>query len=360
MPDGPSVVIRMDAGGRLGFGHAIRCLSLARRLRSERGGNVCFWSRSFPALERMFRKDGFEHTLVPDSTSEGDLLRNLADAHPSAVLVIDSLYDYTAKDILQLEDRVHSVMLQNPCDGAFLCDYAFFPSANVSEEVTGDPRWSSARAKLLYGPEYVLINEDVLSLVRAGIGGISDRIVITTGASDPEGVLLRALRWLNASDLRMDVLAMPGFDFSHRNELDHLQQDLRPNIQVRDFDLAELFTSRLAVCAFGVTTYELVFAGVPVITLGHIRQNDVSARTLEERYGCVRHLGLHSEVAGEAFLSCVSSMWGCDSAVRRQVLAAQRNLIDGKGMDRLMEIIVRLGTRERKSGLPLAAGGGLS
>lgn len=358
MPDA-QVVIRMDAGGRVGFGHAVRCLSLARRLRREHGVKVCFWSRSFPTLDDMFDKDGFDHTAVPDSVEEGEILKKLTATHPGAVLVIDQLHDYSAEDILQLDNRVSTVMLHNACDGAFLCDCAFFPSANVSEAILGDPRWSSSRAELLYGPAYVLINEDVLGLVQAGVEETSQRIVITTGASDPEGVLLRVLGWLNASDLQMDVLAMPGFDFVHRDELNRLKQNLRPNIRVGDFDLAGLFSSRLAVCAFGVTAYELVFAGVPVVTLGHIRQNDLAAEILEARHGCVRHLGLHTEVPGEVFLSCISTMWERDSVDRERAQQAQQNLIDGKGMDRLMDVIIGLRERSGQSGVSLNTSGGL-
>ena len=331
-------IIRVDAGEKIGFGHVIRSLSLARFLRTHYGIAAVFYSNPYTKLESIYRQNGFEY-IFNNGLSEIEFLHKIGDDAPGSIVFIDRLFPYGRDAIRNLRDRLKIIMFQNECEGMYECDYAIFPSAHLSDEMILNPQWSRAQVKFLYGPDYVIINESVLAFLNQQRGAKPHPyIAITTGASDPEGILIRTLEWINESEIEVPIKALYGFDFCHRSELESMLPKLKPSIEVREFNYDDLFSSRLAISAFGVTTYELVYANIPVITLGHIQKNAHGSEILQKRYGCNYHLGLFREVTREQLVSAIQLLWNNEektAAIKRN----QQGLIDGKGLERLGRII---------------------
>lgn len=332
------LAIRADAGGKTGFGHIVRSLALARYLRDQYRIETIFYSNPYGKLGVIYKQNGFEY-VFNQGFSEVDFLRRIAQDPSSLVLFIDKLFPYGRNAIGSLRDDLKIVMFHNECAGMYECDCVVFPSAHLSNEVILDPRWSESRAQLFYGPDYVIINESVISIMDQEPNGKADPyIAVTTGASDPKGMMLRIIEWVNKSELEMPVKALYGFDFCHKPDLDVLSPELRSNIEIKKFNYSDLFSARLAIAAFGVTTYELIYANVPVITIGHIRKNAIGSKALQERYGCNYHLGLFEEVTETRLISAIWTLWNEDEKLTT-IKRNQKGLIDGKGLDRLGQII---------------------
>ena len=332
------LLIRADAGGNLGFGHVSRCLSLAESVRAHYGIWIVFYSNPYAKLEEIYRKHGFEYVSNED-LSEAELLRKMGNDAPGSTILIDVQFPYGRDDIRSLGTGVKTVMLGNLCDGMRECDYVIFPSAHLGDQEILDLRKYDNRSKFLHGLDYVIINQSIMTFLDRREDSIPrPHIAITTGASDPEGILIRVLRWMNESDLDIPVKALYGFDFCHKAELASMLPKLRPNIEVKRFNYDDLFSSRLALSAFGVVTYELIYAGIPVITVGHATPNDLGGKALQGRYRCNHHLGLFREVSREQLVSCVRDLWGQEEglAVMRR---NQAGLIDGGGLERIGRII---------------------
>lgn len=331
-------VIRADAGEKVGFGHILRSLSLAKFLRTHYGIVAVFYSNPYKKLESTYRQNGFEY-ILNSGLSEIEFLNKIGDDAPGSIVFIDRLFPYGRDTIQNLRDRLKIIMFQNECEGMYECDYAVFPSAHLSDQMILSPQWSRARAKFLYGPDYVIINESVIAFLNQQRGAKPrPYIAITTGASDPEGILVRTLEWINESEIDVPVKALYGFDFCHRSELEFMFPKLKPSIEVREFNYDDLFSARLAISAFGVTTYELVYANIPVITIGHVQKNALGSEILQKRYGCNYHLGLFREVTREQLISAIQVLWNHEEKLA-VIKRNQQGLIDGKGLERLGQII---------------------
>ncbi|MFC1521630.1 hypothetical protein ACFL6Y_04395 [Elusimicrobiota bacterium] len=236
-------------------------------------------------------------------------------------------------------------MFQNECEGMFESDYAIFPSAHLSDGVIGDQRWAKAHSKLMHGPDYIIVNEQVRGMKNNDSNSVP-HIAITTGASDPGGILLELIKWLNESNITVNVKILFGFDFCFRAELESMCSLVKPTIEVKEFNYKDLLSATLAVSTFGVTPYELIYANIPVITLGHIQKNSIGGETLQRRYGCNYHLGLFQGVDREQFISTVELLWN-SSETLLAMKKKQKNLIDGKGLERVGKLIANCCMRQR-------------
>lgn len=332
-----SFIIRVDAGKKLGFGHAIRSLSLAKHLRDIHRINTIFYSRPNNKLEEMYRKWDFEY-VIDAASEETEILERIKAENSCGVIFIDRLYPFDRETIRRLKRDLKIIMFHNECEGMYESDYAIFPSAHLSDDLINCGEWPRAKAIFLHGPEYVLINETVANFSKLKKEEANRYICITAGASDPSGLLIQALKWINESDMNEKVIALTGFDFCHKAALKALIPHLKSTIRVKKFNYEDLLSSYIAVSTVGVTTYELIFANIPMITIGHIKKNADAGEILERRYGCNYHLGLIEHVTKEQFISSIRCLLESDN-IFSTIRQNQINLIDGKGIERIAKII---------------------
>lgn len=322
----------------MGFGHVVRSLSLAEFLGEHYGIGATFYSNLYAGLDEVYGRHGFK-CVLNDDLPEAEFLRKIGGDDPESVVLIDNRFPYSGDDIRGLGSAVRTIMLGNACDGMHECDYMIFPSGHLDGHAVLEMEQSRGRAKLLYGLDYVIIGKSVVdSLSQRGDAAPRAHVAIATGASDPEGILTQALKWMNENDLGVPVKALYGFDFCHRAELESMLPELGPDIEAKAFNYDDLFSSRLVLSAFGITTYELIYANVPTITVGHIRATDQGGRTLQRRYGCNHHLGLFQDIDGKRLVSCIRDLWAGEeelAAMRRK----QADLIDGRGLERVGRIV---------------------
>lgn len=322
----------------MGFGHALRSLALAKYFRNRFEIETVFYSNPYEKLESLYQKNAFQY-IFNRGLSEIELLHKIGDDNPDSILFIDKLFPYDRYTIRDLRNKLKIIMFHNECEGMYESNYAIFPSAHLSDEIIQNQQWSKVHAKFLYGPDYVIINEQVVDFSEHYKTAVSmPYIAITTGVSDPEGILIQTLEWFNESEITANIKALYGFDFYHKGKLEEMLPYLKPTIEVKGFSYSDLFSSRLAISAFGVTSYELIYANIPVITLGHIQKNAMGGEILQRRYACNYHLGLFKEITRDQFISAIQLLWNCEEALRA-IKKNQKNLIDGNGLKRLSKII---------------------
>ncbi|MCD6419549.1 MAG: hypothetical protein J7L41_02375, partial [Synergistetes bacterium] len=149
---------------------------------------------------------------------------------------------------------------------------------------------------VLWGLEYVIINEDVRDRKpKVSVPNTVERIAVTTGGSDPEGVLfwlIDAMRYI-CKDTSVSFLI--GKAFKHRDRLSMVK--LPKNFSLRPYSLDAIVDSDVVISAFGITVYELIYLRIPALIVSHTKENAISANVLKERCGCIETLGFFREVS---------------------------------------------------------------
>jgi spore coat polysaccharide biosynthesis protein SpsF len=173
------------------------------------------------------------------------------------------------------------------------------------------------------------------------------------GGSDPQGLTLRAAQALAPLDPVFRIRFVIGTGTTDAAKVAAKVVALKSNYETVEGadDLATEYASAdLALCAFGVTAYELAAFGVPAIYLGLSEDHARSASAFEAA-GMGVSLGVAGQVDDDAILASVKALMN-DSARRREMRSAGLSILDGGGAAR---IAADLATALKEEKAPLRA-----
>ncbi|MBI4522803.1 MAG: UDP-2,4-diacetamido-2,4,6-trideoxy-beta-L-altropyranose hydrolase [Deltaproteobacteria bacterium] len=334
-----SLIIRADAGTRIGTGHLTRCLALAREWKTA-GGEAEFLSRcESNDLRQLIRAQGFSLTTLRQShphPADLEMTSSLLERRRPAWVVLDgyhfdSAYQYRIKQagcqLMVIDDNAHLdryyadlLLNQNIC----------------AEELQYR---SEPHTRLLMGTRYVLLRPEFLAWQgwRRETPSVARKILVTLGGSDPDNQTLKVLERLGqvkANKFEVTVVVGPG-----NPHIGKLQSVIRgsafPVHLVRNpGNMAELMVwADMGVSAGGATCWEFAFMGLPGLILVVAENQRKNAETLNAR-GIAVNLGCYRDLsAGVLAEKLESLMW--DAERRRAMTEKGQEIVDGNGASRV-------------------------
>jgi spore coat polysaccharide biosynthesis predicted glycosyltransferase SpsG len=340
------ILFRVDAGSNVGLGHLIRSIAIARKLKENYNETeICFLTKDNKFSTDLLSQNEFKY-ILQEKESEETFITNTVKNVLADVLFIDRLYSYQPEFISKIQKHTRVCMFHNLCDGAFECDQFILPASHFSDKVLQDKRWMTGKVKFYEGFPFIVLNDKILALKRkSNINTDPMHIVLTTGGSDHKGIMIKLLEYLaDFNEIEnIKITALIGEIFSHHGELEKLRDRLSSIISVHPFNYSDLAKADLAINTFGVSTYELIYLGIPVISVGHSQHNAQGSAHLAEKYGIIADLGLIDDLTRMKFLSVLTEM----IANPKQLMKIQKkscHLIDGLGCARVADLIYSLGS----------------
>lgn len=336
----PRVLFRVDGGAQLGMGHVTRSLAIADALRESARAEVAFlMSAEHPEGIREASRRGYPVRALGDTRVEScvasvqdfapailindmpsldaDYLRALAHLGATTVNLVDTPEDLETTE--QYEQVIISVM------------------SHDRETPEG----------FYAGPAYAILREQFRDR-RKEVRRVPQRVLLSFGGSDPQGLTLKAVRALQELPFEIEVLAVTGPAFAHQRELKALMPTLRRRvtlIQEAGGHISELMLDAdLMVGSGGMSVYEIAALGTPGIVLGQNAREDKRMREFAG-HGTVEYLGLGPEVDEATLLDAVSRLLG-DREQRQAMSERGRALVDGWGATRTAEVV--LGHHEKQ------------
>lgn len=334
------VLIRCDGSQLIGLGHVIRCLALAEVLRDTYKSQVNFAVQDGTLGRELIKKQGYRliDNLVNFKQDDQWLARAVNNAGAN-VLVLDVRDNLSVETVRAIRDRgVVVVVIDDSSERRLIADLAFYPPVPQVMEMN----WTQFCGELHSGWEWVLLRKEFARAENYQPAGDKTRpmLLITMGGSDPHMLTCRVVTAINALKGDFDISLLLGPGFSGLEELEaSLSEAKRKYIIVNNENKPWRLFGRadLAVASFGVTAYELAAAGVPSILLG-ISEDHAQAASSFENAGIAFNLGLHSAVRDESIRQAVSSLVA-DQLLRQQMAAKAHELVDGRGAERIAELI---------------------
>ena len=338
------IVIRADANSKIGMGHVMRCLSVAKKL-MEKGEQVLFLTADENPAPVLLREKIPYRVLHTDySRMEEELsvsMPVIREQKPGAVL-IDSYY-VTKQYLCSVREAARTVYMDDlyafsyPVD--MLINYNIY-----ADDLCYRKDNSMAGTTFLLGPSYAPLREE-FSDVPYTVKGEAERILITTGGSDSYnlagGFLQEALQKESTKYKIYHVVS--GSLNPHLKELSFLAE-AHENIVLHKnvTHMAELMREcDVAISAGGSTMYELSAVGVPVITFSFAKNQEKIAETFSN-LGYAAWGGNYlsdQEKMVPAVIRIMAEL--CADKQRRMAYSSKaRTLVDGRGAERVADAIL--------------------
>jgi spore coat polysaccharide biosynthesis predicted glycosyltransferase SpsG len=351
------ILFRVDGTTQSGWERLARCLVLAAALQRRRRPTY-FLSRLEPAsLALAIKRAGNEWLEADASTGssedQAEIVQEVRRLRPAAVIIdgADVGEDY----LLALRATGTLVVSLDHLASTR------FPSRLVINPLLGPGRDAytvEVGTQLLLGARYALVRPEIRRVrpARAQEPPQPFRVLIALGDDDPNrqtAALGRQLAGL-AKVGRVDMIVRPQHpDLATLQEL----AAANPERLTVATESAEV-TGSITRCHFALSggnawSLELACVGVPQLVIVQTEAHWPTAQRLEEE-GAGTCLGWHESVSAQTIRTAVQNLLG-DTLERQAMARCGRQLIDGRGPDRLVTALEVLLHPSRQVALSQAA-----
>ncbi len=341
LPSGGSALVRCDGGGKFGYGHIKRMVALGRALRDCESIGVSFAVHGSEDAATPIRRAGFEARMI----SSPDEFAALVKAHKPDLVILDGREGPCRAEAEAL--RPSCILMAAIDDGSDLrlaCDFAYYPPVPQAEALD----WTGARTVPRIGWEWALLGLNP-HLTPVPAMAARPTLLVAMGGSDPFGLTERAARALMPLDPSYRVRFVIGAGVAESQKLAAKIVAMKSNyetVEGADDLSTEYAAADLALCAFGVTAYELAAFGVPAIYLNLTGDHARSASAFAAA-GIGLSLGTMDQVSDGQIFDTVRALMH-DSARRRDMRNAGLGTLDGGGAARIAADLAQALREEKK------------
>ncbi len=341
-----SILFVVAASNKIGFGHLNRCLSLAVYAQ-KLGADVSFLVFGSACAEARITVAGFNCTLLEESK-----------LHTVDCLQSDRLQaDVVIADLLFPGFFVASTPSKLFCHLRNLCKLLVAIDVLGEESITGKPNlievdivvspyvmpcgdMPEMPCRYLRGPEYALLGAEYANLPPRIQRTCANRVLVSCGGSDPNRYTIQVLLGLEAVPQALDIHVIAGplaYPDLH-TEVENLATRSRHRITLLTAPLSllnEMIWCDLAICASGLTKYELAASATPALLFSIDAHHDWVNRPFISMQTAI-DLGVG---VSSARIARETSRLLSNVALRSTMAKYGRKLIDGGGTERLFSKI---------------------
>ncbi|KZL94102.1 UDP-2,4-diacetamido-2,4,6-trideoxy-beta-L-altropyranose hydrolase [Clostridium magnum] len=347
------IAIRADGGAKIGMGHIMRTLVLAKELRKHH--NKVFYicridSEDIPSYDaelcHKFLSDKIKEIGISDKykkgiekitsegfkvcfVREGHLLEDISTITADILITdnynVDENYFNKTKTMFRKTTYIDDMNL-------YKFNVDFLLNQNVDAEdfnykVNDD-------TKLILGAKYIMLRDEFRDLPPKNIKPKAGDIMLTVGGSDPFYLTDKILSWVRDLEFNFHVVVGPSFEHG-----EHLKK--YENNKIKLYYNANMYKIMekcdIAISACGSTLYELAACGVPTIGI-IIADNQAGIGKKLNSMGIIKNLGWYDKIDKEDFLINVNKLIN-DYELRRTISQRASNIVDVKGAERIAKIL---------------------
>jgi len=328
----------------MGLGHVVRCLALADELHENHGVAVSFAMRASPLASEMVKRRSYPILQASDDLvfDQEAWLHDCVSKSGAQILVVDVRDDLSKAALESLAKKGTVIaVLDDLSERRWAADIAFYPPVPQVRRVD----WSGFRGRLCVGWEWIVLRSQFAESLPLRSNSKCS-LLIAMGGSDPAGLTLKAVRAVDRLGEDFECVVIVGAGFCHRQSLRDLLGQTRRRFTVRE-DVSEMSAAMaqadLAVCSFGMTSYELAAMEVPAVCMCLTEDHAESASALVTA-GMGISVGVNDQDSETRLAAAVDRLL-VDTNARAQMSARARKLVDGRGASRIAELLLSTARR---------------
>lgn len=320
--------IRTASGPDIGFGHLRRCMVLAQSL--------------LDCSSPLFLLNPHDHWSREQLANQGcnyfcESLDNpwsvLTD--PAAILIDTRIAEGLSRLITTARNRgipvisIHDLGL-NPLPSDIVIDGSIAPASSSS--ATRDARFFLGTDYMVLDPAYKLLHQQQRKM-REKIG----IVVINLGGGCFPAYFRKTLEGLKQWGREVEVIGVKGFTSWGQEAL--AEMEWKPlHFRWESGSIGRcLFNADIAITAGGLSGYEALCAGTPLLALSCDHLQQVTVSKLSAAGACV-DLGPGDELDPSRLAGTLAAL-DADCEKRKHLSLKGRSMVDGRGAERVSQII---------------------
>lgn len=332
------IAIRADGGNKIGMGHIMRTLVLAKELaKTNDVFYVCKVDNSFSDKYKQgidkIRSQEFNVVTIDENNVLNELKSILADCLITDSYDVNEDYFNITKEIFKVTGYIDDMNLYN-----FNVD--FIINQNIGAE---DYEYKANKdTKLFLGAQYVMLREEFRNISNRVINKKVSNVMITLGGSDTNGITNMILDYVKDLDSNFHVVIGPSFEENNIYKLRELEK-LKSNIKLYfNANMIEIMNKcDIAISACGITLYELGVCGIPTIGIIVVDNQENVAFKMSEK-GLIYNLGWYTNLTKGKVIDNIKEI---SKLGNRKVMINNQKIINKHGVEKLATSIQNLKVR---------------
>ncbi len=337
------LLIRADAGPRIGMGHVMRCLALAQAWQETGGKAIFVMSQCSPGLEHRLKTED----MIWDGFFDEVEIGSLEDGRETVTIARNAGADWVVVDGYAFHEEYHQTIRQagqrllviDDCGPLEAYHTDMLLNQNIYAALELYPRRNS-KTTFLLGPRYVLLRKEFRQWQgwRREVAREVKKILVTLGGADPDNVTQRVLRSLQRlHDRSFEVAVVVGDCNPYQDQLQTMLQHSCHHIRIEKnaADMPDLMRwADIAIANGGTTIWELACMGLPAIIFIVADNQQANVEGLEKQDVLV-NLGWHASISEQQIAWHIAQL--CDDYDKRRELSEQMTtVVDGNGARRVI------------------------
>jgi spore coat polysaccharide biosynthesis predicted glycosyltransferase SpsG len=327
-------VFRVDAGGNVGLGHFYRSLHLAGALK-KLGNSVIFVHQPSVFWSKLVA-DNFPFDSVPLSENQIEEQYKLVISRKADVFYVDGIIDFDTVFITLIKKQAKVVFYQNLSQSRGLADVFILPTLYQSVSFFHN---FNKDTRIYQGLKYQIFKEKIHSLKAKQDLDQVRNIAITTGGSDPRNTMKMLYEMIDFSRYRnVCFLFFYGSDYQHKLPIPN---DYSASISFVPYNEESILKCDLLISCFGVSTYEFMSLGMPIISFGHQMTNADAATYVDVHFKGLISIGLIDEVNKNKLNNVLFKLIS-DKAMRSKLSSNAKKTVNFNGIKEIIKILKNL------------------
>lgn len=333
------IAFRLDGSNVIGMGHVMNSLAVAESLQKY-NTEIYFIMKNYSEATSKICQAGYEVEVLETTLSERECFMRtiqILQKRKTSTLVTD---------LLEIQHDYSTELQKNniKCISIDILGKIKLKSNIIINRTTITKRFQqydkNLPTKYYLGPQYVPLRQEFIGLNQQP-REVNQRIksaLLCFGGGDEFNLSAR-VAWILSKFPGIKTTIVLGATFKLEEELLEIVNQLaaKPSIIKDTKDMKTLFLENdLAICAGGSILYELAITGTPAII---IPMNDHQVENAEEfeKFGTVISAGLHTEIEDNEIEDIIKTVH--DPELRKKMSEAGKRITDGRGAERIAEII---------------------